>query len=302
MPKGDERPGGAGVGARMARAAGEAVGVLDEKARADLRDFVRRMRTPDGGFRGRGEGSDPYYSAFGLALWRLLGQEPDEAVRRYADSLGDAMRPDLVHTVAVVRLRLLAEMGDDPLRWTAAIGRFRAPGGGYRASADDARAADVYSCFLAMLAHDELGVAWSEEVGMPALLETFRRPGGGYAGGRDGAPIATVTGAALVVLGRVGLPAPADTIAWLWSCLDRRNGGFRASPETPLPDLLSTAVSLFALREHGQVPADLIEPTADYVQALWREGGGFAGHARDAVADVEYTWYGLLALGGLLFP
>jgi hypothetical protein len=37
----------------------------------------------------------------------------------------------------------------------------------------------------------------------------------------------------------------------------------------------------------------------DFVDTLWSADGGFHGHWADDALDVEYTYYGLLALGHL---
>ena len=77
-------------------------------------------------------------------------------------------------------------------------------------------------------------------------------------------------------------------------------GGFCAGPQIAVPDLLSTAVALFALRSIGEEVGEICEPCLDYVESLWRDSGGFAGHADDSIEDVEYTFYGLLSIGCLM--
>jgi hypothetical protein len=76
------------------------------------------------------------------------------------------------------------------------------------------------------------------------------------------------------------------------------NGGFRATNTTKVPDLLSTSVALYALYFAG---ADLrmIKPDClDFINSLYPEGG-FCGNIMDRDPDIEYTFYGLLALGAL---
>jgi len=41
------------------------------------------------------------------------------------------------------------------------------------------------------------------------------------------------------------------------------------------------------------------EPCLDFIDTLWSNEGGFHGHWHDDLLDVEYTFYGLLALGHL---
>ncbi|WP_075088199.1 prenyltransferase/squalene oxidase repeat-containing protein [Verrucomicrobium spinosum] len=76
-------------------------------------------------------------------------------------------------------------------------------------------------------------------------------------------------------------------------------GGFLAVPGAPLPDLLSTATALHALESLQTNWQVLREPSLDFVDSLWNAEGGFHGHWADDDLDVEYTSYGLLALGHL---
>ena len=83
---------------------------------------------------------------------------------------------------------------------------------------------------------------------------------------------------------------------WLFSCFHPQ-GGFRMHPESPLPDLLSTATALHALSSL-KVPLDpLKEATLDFIDTLWNSRGGFCGNWEDGQLDCEYTYYALLALG-----
>ena len=62
--------------------------------------------------------------------------------------------------------------------------------------------------------------------------------------------------------------------------------------------LLSTAAALNALGTIDEFP-DNSRAHYEFVESLWDDSGGFRGHLLDPVADCEYTFYGLLALGAL---
>lgn len=81
-------------------------------------------------------------------------------------------------------------------------------------------------------------------------------------------------------------------VEWLQQRQDE-NGGFYASEQAPIPDLLSTAVALFTLRLMGE---DMKDATS-FIQTHWLEEGGFSPTLLDNYSDVEYVFYGLLALG-----
>jgi hypothetical protein len=78
----------------------------------------------------------------------------------------------------------------------------------------------------------------------------------------------------------------------------RPNGGFTALSHAPYEDLLSTGVALYAL---NFINADtrLMKPDClTFIDSLY-EDGGFRSTQTDFETDVEYTFYGLLALGSL---
>ncbi|MCA1758796.1 MAG: hypothetical protein LC658_03420, partial [Bacteroidales bacterium] len=75
--------------------------------------------------------------------------------------------------------------------------------------------------------------------------------------------------------------------------------GFKTFRETDEPDLLSTAVALFALKFAG-ADLRLVTPTClELIQQNYSSGAFLAGNG-DEMRDLEYTFYGLLALGTLV--
>ena len=91
---------------------------------------------------------------------------------------------------------------------------------------------------------------------------------------------------------QMGKPLDAACVSWLQQRQDEF-GGFHANEESPVPDLLSTAVGLFTLRLVGAAVMD----ASQFIQAHWIDNGGFAPTLYDDYSDVEYVFYGLLALG-----
>ncbi len=75
-------------------------------------------------------------------------------------------------------------------------------------------------------------------------------------------------------------------------------GGFKAFAHLNNADMLSTAVALFALN-YSNCDLRLLKPAClDFIQQNFVEGAFLSGDG-DPSADVEYTFYGLLALGVL---
>jgi prenyltransferase beta subunit len=97
----------------------------------------------------------------------------------------------------------------------------------------------------------------------------------------------------------LGFPVNQAVGDWLLAQV-HPEGGFRAVPGAPIPDLLSTATALHALAcmDH-RIPSEVHEGCLDFIDTLWSAEGGFHGHWADDHLDAEYTYYGLLALGHL---
>ena len=91
---------------------------------------------------------------------------------------------------------------------------------------------------------------------------------------------------------QTGQKLDAASVKWLQQRQDE-TGGFHANEQAPIPDLLSTAVGLFTLRLIGEEVKD----ASQFIQAHWLDNGGFAPTIYDDYSDVEYVFYGLLALG-----
>lgn len=76
------------------------------------------------------------------------------------------------------------------------------------------------------------------------------------------------------------------------------SGGFKAFAHLNYADMLSTAVALFALDFSGS-DLRLVKPAClDFIQQNFVDGAFLSGDG-DQTADLEYTFYGLLALGVL---
>ncbi len=311
---------------------------LDLDDRRAIAEFLFSQLNPDGGFRGRSAESDLYYLPFALGGLLALGQTlPIEQVRRYLVAFGEGAGLDLVHLGCLLRsLRILST--PNLARQTALASRLgvlghrsfaqmvhafrlsplpaqqafearlrdcRCPEGGYAAnSAAAAQGEDaVYSSFLALLACEDLGAVPENPEAIVRCVRKHRAADGGY-GNRPHAVegTTTVTAAAGILLQALERrPDQADSALANWLC-DRfhPDGGFLANPHAPLPDLLSTASALFALRQLG-VPIEFARAkTLDFVEMLWTDSGGFSPHVADDTPDCEYSWYALLTLGCLV--
>ena len=274
--------------------------LLGEAADLTAQFFTSRLNS-DGGFQDREGSSDLYYTVFGLeGLCALQRDLPIEAVRRYLKTFGDGDSIDFVHTACLARC--YANLGSTNEAPRDAICKnlesHRTPDGGYNQDRG-ASHGTAYASFLALGAHQDLGSFPPNPEGLLRSLEALRAADGGYANQQGTLQGLTPPTAAVLTLYRqLSHSIPERAAEWLLErCLPE--GGFFATPLTPLPDLLSTATALHALSGCGVSLDAIREPCLDYVDSLWSNQGGFYGHWSDDVQDCEYTYYGLLALGHL---
>jgi hypothetical protein len=283
----------------MHEATRAAVGPLADAAGA-VAAFVRGRIGPSGGLRGRGDQEDLYYTAFGAMSLAALGAELPPRLEEYLRAFGDGDGLDLVHVAALGRCwaalpdRLDASTRRGLLRRLAG---FRTPDGGFHISAGASHGTGA-AAFFAAAAHQDLHADIPARDQLLEALEHLRTADGAYAD-EPGQPhgITPVVGGVVVVRRHLGRPAEPDVTEWLMARLHAR-GGFAATPQVPLPDLVSTATALYALWHDSERLAQVRRPCLRFLEALWDEqAGGFRGHALDDAVDCEYTWYGLLALG-----
>jgi Prenyltransferase and squalene oxidase repeat len=299
-----------------------------------VRGFLLGQQNEDGGFKDRGGKSDLYYTVFGmnglLALevsgFAFRISSPGLAERlaqanRYVSGVGDGAGLDFVHLCCLARC--WGSLGGPANKAPCSpqlcggilsrIERFRSRDGGYSPVAG-AASGTAYGCFLGLGAYQDLQAqlpdpsqlvqclksletedgAWANEPVFPALPaphSAFRPP-------QSKVGSTNATAAATSVLRNLALPINPSVGDWLLARA-HPDGGFRATPNAPMPDLLSTATALHALGGM-QVPfGHTKEKCLDFLDTLWTNDGGFHGHWGDDHLDCEYTFYGLLALGHL---
>jgi prenyltransferase beta subunit len=130
-------------------------------------------------------------------------------------------------------------------------------------------------------------------------LDALSTPAGAWVN-EASMPIPNVpsTAAAVTLARNFRQPIPDATPGWILSNAHAQ-GGFMAFSGAPIPDLLSTAVALHALDGLQVDYGKFKDACLDFVDSLWTAEGGFHGNWEDDALDIEYTYYGLLALGHL---
>lgn len=270
--------------------------------------FLRSLAHPSGGYVDRDGRPDLYYTSFALDALVALEAAPtgDEAerVRGFLGRFGDGGELDFVHRCCLARAWASQPAATRPATaidgLLAGVARQRSGDGGY-ASRAGAERGTAYGAFLAVNAQADLGRPLEPGTTLAAEVATsvagLRSADGGWSnepGQAEGST--TATAAAVATLRSLGAAVPAEAADWL---LARRHpaGGFVAAPDTPLPDLLSTAVALHALDDLETPWRQWRETMLDFIDSLWTAAGAFHGSWADDQPDAEYTFYGLVALG-----
>lgn len=283
--------------ARLART------VLGDEAAELVENFVRSQQNDDGGFRDRDGESDLYYTSFAIdVLTALQIPLPEDSLCAFLESRTNSLDElDFVHLCCLARCAsaLTARPGATAL--SPLLGRietYRTPDGGYNQSEDDTTGS-AYACFLAYGAYADHGLDLPDPGGVARCLDSLKTPGGAWANDVE-LPIPNIpaTAAAVTLCRNLRLPIPPETPAWILNSLHPA-GGFLPFPQAPVPDLLSTAVALHALDGLQTGFEGKKELLLDFVDSLWTAAGGFHGTWDDDELDIEYTYYGLLALGHL---
>jgi len=288
------------LGLDMLQTAARATDQLAGRSRSIGR-FVRGCLNDDGGYRGRSSDSDLYFTVFAVSCLKALGSPVPGQTVEYLRSFAGGHELDLVHLACLARCWSLVRENPaasvaDEIR--SRIEAHRCPDGGY-SQTPHADTGTAYGCFLAVGAYQDLAVPVSDRGQITRCLQSLRNRDGGY-GNLPGSESSSVPATAAAVVTLAQLQRGADAFAGNWlveQCLP--SGGFRAAVEVPVPDLLSTATALLALKTLSRDLSAMKKRCLNFVESLWDARGGFRAHEFDDHLDCENTFYGLLAMGVL---
>ena len=241
---------------------------MTDEAQAVLRQTVSQAQKQDGLFPDRSGHGDLYYTLFGLCLAYVSDAKIDrEACARMMEHAAPA---DLVHRAALAHSRNLLKLMVLP----RAIQHlpYPAPKLDFPDLPDSAfPQGDRYSPYSCFLRNDTA-----------TDLSAYRLPDGLYSNLKSTSEYGVAATAAALCL------HPDETTASALAELQNPDGTF------PGGDLLSTAVSLYALHRTGHA---MKYDVRDFLSGCFRPTGLFAAVPADPFGDLEYTVYGLLAMG-----
>ena len=257
----------------------KSISMLDPEMITKIKSFILSKQTTQGGFADRGGNPDLYYSLFGYYIAETF-------------SVTEVMEPLKKYVADTVTMNELSGV----YRYCGAI--LYAKLIGLDATTEKLRRQIVADLVKTDLKQPE----YSGFLGMLALyyLEDFRniqRAVNQYKKFEitDNHPCPVIAATA-ILLSMAGKKQPK--VADMLKSFYRKNGGFAVLHNAPSEDMLSTGVALYALHF---LDADLrlIKPDCiTFIDDLY-DNGGFRATSDDTYTDVEYAFYGLLALGSM---
>ncbi len=278
--------------------------LLGDEACGLIEQFILSQQHESGGFADRDGDADLYYTSFAIdALTALQAELPDEALGKFLEQqLNHPDQLDFVHLCCVARC--FSALKDKKTRTLKPIfdrieAVYRSADGGYNQD-EEHETGSAYACFLAYGAYADHGMKPPNSAGIAACLKSLQNPNGAWANDVE-LPVANIpaTAAAVTLCRNLAVKIPPETGPWIMENFHPVSGGFLPFPQAPIPDLLSTAVALHALDGLQFDFASRTELLLDFIDSLWTATGGFHGSWDDDDLDIEYTYYGLLALGHL---
>lgn len=273
-----------------------ALALLDEQGREEVVQFIIESQNEDGGFRDRGENSDLYYSYFGLLILSALARENKEQQENQSSLVPDSLLklkqftqtqsslkvPGFIEKCCLVLLQSELKL--------KRITRFRSMISLGRTFWKEHASINLsYRSFVLFLTLDAVLPVSSFMKG-PARRMMERTVI------NEHSPCSEV--AAKVFLNKMIGKENSKEVELLHS-FACPSGGFKAFSHLDRADMLSTAVALFVLK-YADADLRLIKPsTLAFIQSNYSQGAFLSGDG-DQTEDVEYTFYGLLALGVLV--
>jgi len=280
-----------------------ALSLLDEQGRDEVLQFFISQQNPDGGFQDRGGRSDLYYSLFGglmlSAVEKETGDRRSEAedrtplpereavegailkLKQFVARQSNSSVPGFIEKCCLVLLQKELKTGrNSQLKALISLGK---------SFWKERRSINLsYRSFVLFLTMDAvLPFRRILKIGAKRMLVQTTVD--------QHSPCSEV--AAKVLLQKM-MNQDGSEDQDLLKSFACESGGFKAFAHLNNADMLSTAVALFTLNYSG-CDLRLHKPAClDFIGQNFSDGAFLSGDG-DLTADVEYTFYGLLALGVL---
>lgn len=254
--------------------------MLDETARNEVQRFVESCQRPDGAFTDRGGNTDFYYSLFGVLIASALDLK--DLTEKHKNFIQKAKIPKkeraLFFAYTLIRAFLSENNSQKPsiLKFTRIL--FGKSG----------NVNPGYLLFMWMLTFDFFYGKRSLILFPAKIFLSLHRP-------TTDLPCSVV--AAYAVARHFSGLNVTKELRMLLSFFEEGKG-FKIFHDVKHPDLLSTAVALFALKTAGADFRMVVPDCLNLIQQNYADGAFLSGDG-DTTRDLEYTFYGLLTIGVL---
>jgi prenyltransferase beta subunit len=252
--------------------------LLDKELLAEIKNYIMQKQTKQGGFSDKAGKCDIYYSLFGYYVSEALDlPETRQPLKAFVnESVKQPLNGVNLYCASILYAKLF-EMDANYRSLRKQV---------VRNLSEVTNQHSEYTSFLGILALYYLG----DYLSVKKILNQYKS----FQWSNSlPCPVTAATTILLNIKGKNENSAPKRLMSFY-----RGKGDFAALKNAPASDLLSTATALYALRF---IDSDLrlIKPDClIYVDSLY-DNGGFRSMILDPETDVEYTFYGLLALGAL---
>lgn len=255
----------------------DGLSLLDDEAIILIKKFIEEKQHVSGGFVDRGEAPDLYYSMFGFFLSSAL--KLDTQLDLLKSFISEEKRKN--HNPVETFSFMLIDSALSSVKYGVWKLIRESTVKGYTANF-------AYQIFLLFLVAD----AGGKRMG---ILRFFMRIWIKFYNPRENVPCSMI--AALTVAKKeLGIKTKSEQLELIDYFDDEC--GFRAFTHAEVCDMLSTAVALFALRKTDFDLRLVASVCLNFIQGNFEEGAFLSGDG-DTTRDLEYTFYGLLALGCL---
>lgn len=254
--------------------------LLDRPVQNEITAFIAGRQADNGAFMDRADRSDLYYSLFGC--WLSMAAEQTElqtGLKGFVSTITSAESKSPVEELALLLIKTELDDGFKKQTVLSIIKPFLNKGRMIELS---------YQFFLISLAIDASGKNTGFFYFFARIWLRLYRPKGNIP--------CSITAALVYARKILGLNRYNKQKRLLDFSVE--GGGFRAFDSVQTADMLSTGVALFVLKGTGY-DLRLIKPGClEFVQNNYLDGAFISGDG-DLTKDLEYTFYGLLALGSL---
>jgi hypothetical protein len=254
---------------------------LDVSVQTEIISFIKSQQNTKGAFVDRAENSDIYYSLFGL--WLSMATEQKELQNKLRSFVEESKDNNFKSPVEDMALLLIKSEFNSEQKKESILTLLRTvfkKGKMIELS---------YQFFLISLVIDASGRNKKLYYFFARIWLFFYKPKGNLP--------CSLTAALVYARKMLGLK-----VSFLQKKLigfSSKEGGFRAFESVETSDTLSTGVALFVLKETGYDLRLITPGCLDFVQQNYHSGAFLSGDG-DQTKDLEYTFYGLLALGSLV--